>query len=1107
MSAPPPLRLLASTNNARGDLFTRLTKDLFYSFGYDELRMDVHKSGRELDVQGAHRRESKSMVAECKARTDKIGGDELNKFFGALTRERDRQKPTPVVGYFVSISGFRETGREQELETSQQDRVILLDGPDVVDELERSKMIVTRGEAIEKAGRCALHNDLADATLDGVELLGHELGYIWAVFYSRGKERTHVALIHADGTPLATRVAEDVLRAAPKSDAGLSSLCYLQPPSPPPDRQATLEAALNQYLRWLEEDCGYIQLDGLPADSDLSAVRMTLERLFVPLKILPVDRVAQLLPLSGWSENIRVSRTLVVNGTPIDLRLGHPVVAGSRTTNEVKLVPAVSKAFRRLTGEAGVPVGRFLADNHRFSLLAQPGGGKSTLLKRIATAYGRPSRRVEIADDLPDRAWLPLLLRCRDLRESAHRPVRALLGTLGEHAGMNESESRAFRDHIDERLRSGEALLLIDGLDEISDEGARSVFAQHLRTFLSMFPHVGLIVTSREAGFRHVAGVLGSFCQEGRLASFDEGDVERLCVAWHAQVVGETEKVRSEAESLARKIWQNERIRALAENPLLLTTLLVVRRSIGELPTRRVALYGEAVRVLIRTWNTEGFEPMDLDEALTQLCYVACAMLLEGKQRIEHENLLALLRNARIELEAELHCTQLSPEQFIERIEYRSSLLMQTGVESIDGKVQPIYEFRHLTFQEYLAARGFVEEKYPGRDDGKNLADLLDPHFADQAWREVIPLAAVLAGRKAEGLVRRLMEWRINSLRIGKNIGEDADVSHSFERFGACTSLLRQCLADEVQVPAAILRSAFRETLQYTFFDPSVSWVRTVFLGRLGPACREVLDDAYWGGQAGWDSYISALIEAAVVDHFGEQTEAVTDQACQILVNALTSRERLKAGHAACVVARLAEQSGRKLRLEVETEDRFWQFDEALRQLLDASDPPLALTAVWALAAIGLHRRSGQDESARANVLALYRLWRESGSPQLRYFAGIAFSRQPLLERSAVGEELWGDCDGLYDDGGSKMDEAKLMLAWYRGKPWTDADLGKLLIEAGKNHSLLELGVPGPGGPSGYFPHREMLKALDVDLLDAEAVRDRRIGFHPKKRGSAPGPP
>jgi hypothetical protein len=236
----------------------------------------------------------------------------------------------------VALGGFRETGKKQEEETSQQKRTILLDAKQVIEELTRIHILVSHTEAAERAGRCAEHAGLKAAVLDGAELLGHELGYLWAVFYAHGKQRTHFALIRAAGT----------------------------------------------------------------------------------------------------------------------------------------------------------------------------------LLKRLAMAYA-----------------------------------------------------------------------------------------------------------SCEAGFRHVAGVIAGACEQVSLAPFDKNDVWRLCESWHVEVVGDNEKVRSEARQLAATIWNNERIRAPAENPLMLTTLLVVRRCIGELPNRRVELYREAVRVLIRTWNTEGFDPMDLEETHVSYCF------------------------------------------------------------------------------------------------------------------------------------------------------------------------------------------------------------------------------------------------------------------------------------------------------------------------------------------------------------------------------------------------------------------------------------------------------------------------------------------------------
>jgi hypothetical protein len=480
MNSTSEIQLLASTNNERGDLFTRLTKDLFFALGYDNLRLDVHKSGRELDLQGEHRFEPRRVVGECKAHATKMGGAELNKFFGALARERKKHAPTPVAGYFVSLSGFTETGIEQEIETGD-DRIILLDAGKVIAELERCRVIVTRNDAVERAGHCAQHIGLRDAALDGFNLLGHQRGYLWAIFYARGKARTHVALIHADGTPLAESVAREVIEADRLCGGSLCSLQYLAPPMPAPDSIALASKAASDYRRWLGEECGYIHLDGLPADSVLSATRLKLERLFVPLK-------ATLLPKPDDS-------------------------------------PDVKKEL----AETVLPIGDVLARAAHLALLAAPGGGKSTLLKRLATAYAFPERRGEVSDALPDREWLPLILRCRELRDRAHRPIIELLDDIPRHAGMNADECAIFGESSHAALRSGHALLLVDGLDEISDEGARQTFAKHLRTFIAMFPQAALVVTSREAGFRLVAGVVASACEQAKLAPLDEGDVLSLC--------------------------------------------------------------------------------------------------------------------------------------------------------------------------------------------------------------------------------------------------------------------------------------------------------------------------------------------------------------------------------------------------------------------------------------------------------------------------------------------------------------------------------------------------------------------------------------------------
>lgn len=986
MIEAPSIRLLASNNNARGDLFTRLTKDLFFALGYDVLRFDVHKTGREIDIQGEHRHEPKRMIAECKAHAKKIGGDDLNKFFGSLSRERSKTDQTPVTGYFISLSGFRESGMEQELETAEQERIIPINGKKLTEELQRSRVLIDHVSAIERAGRCFEQAGINGPVFNGIELLGHEIGYIWAVTYSHGKETTHVALIHADGTPLSQSIARKIITSDKELGGELHKLSYLAPPTPTSDHASAEKAAIKQYCQWIAQECGCIQLDGLPADTDLSATRLKLEQLFVPLKVvIKADQDANKHPEEDQVETL----------------------------------------------------GAFLETHPHIALLASPGGGKSTLLKRLATAYADPSRRAEVNDALPEREWLPLLIRCRDLQGRERRPILEQLTGLPRHVGMSQEESMAFSGKLLDALRKGRALVLIDGLDEISDEGDRQVFAQNLRTFLGMFPHTALVVTSREAGFRHIAGVIAGSCKQVRLANFDKDDVHSLCESWHVEVVGDTEKVRNDARELASTIWGNARIRRLVENPLLLTTLLIVKRCVGELPRNRVELYRKAIEVLVRTWNVEGYEPLDEGETLAQLSYLACIMMERGEQQIGHNDLIKLLQKARKELEAELMFTKISPSKFVKRIEYRSSVLMQTGHEIIDGTLQAVYEFRHLTFQEYLAARGFVEEQYAGRDDGKDLADLLEPHFEDESWHEVIPLSTVLAGRKAESTIKRLANACATLER------------NELEQQPSQSLILTQCLIDEVQIPPSTLHKALTETGRLASSEFSL---HSLFKGKYGTLLKEITIASFISGKDNWDNFYAAY-SAQYSDIYSEKlAKAEIEERLDALSTQLNSQDRNLKIAAAFSCMSLTFYLHR-ISSDYDISNYREAYDSMTNSLCDmifSDDSPQILPACWALAWIG---ETGvcPDITTPSLLHRLFDLWRSSESKELSRFAAWAFAALPLLERNSIETSIWKDCDDfIREEINSEYNgriQAALVNAWYRQAPWSDAELTELISE------------------------------------------------------------
>ena len=247
---------------------------------------------------------------------------------------------------------------------------------------------------------------------------------------------------------------------------------------------------LQDYRAFLLKDCGQMTIEGVRADMDTAQRRFDLERLFVPLSALP---------------------------TP-------PEIPKSDPLREQKLHEWQDK------NKEPIPFGEVFSPHKQIALLALPGGGKTILLKRLAVAYAEPSRRSASSDALPDVNLTPVLIRCREWRDHIHRPIPTIFKNLpditgqGTLVGLNEALVPLFK--------KGLILLLVDGLDEIHDDGMRTTFVEHLEAFLADNPLTPLVVTSREAGFDLVAPSLARFCKRWRVAPLN-----RTSLA-HSAIIG-----------------------------------------------------------------------------------------------------------------------------------------------------------------------------------------------------------------------------------------------------------------------------------------------------------------------------------------------------------------------------------------------------------------------------------------------------------------------------------------------------------------------------------------------------------------------------------------
>lgn len=715
--------------------------------------MNVHKSGREIDLQAVHRTERKVAIVECKAHKDTIGGDDVNKSVGAIDAERRKFRKAyggfDVVGYFVSLSGFKETAIQQEDDLGN-DRVILLKPEKIVDELIKGRILVSIEQAVASVESLKTKLTL----IDEVNLFAYERGWIWVIKFSEngGQTASHFALVHAEGKPLIKELADEIINLDSQISKKLAGLIYLTPNDDGENSIGKLREARTKYFKYIESECGEIQFEGLPTDKDAGSVRVKLENIFVPLHLNSIDKNKEERPDLKSSER--------------------------------------------------ESIGNILKNHNRLAILAKPGGGKSTLIKRIAVAYAFSTRRKLVDDELPDHKWFPIFIRCRELGDKVSSSITEIINSIPNRAEI-VSCSNQFSFLVSDSLQKGNALLLIDGLDEIAEDRNRIAFVNQLRTFIATYPNINIIVTSREAGFRVIAGSLETYCSQYTLAKLNNAEIEDLTIKWHREIIDDSEKTLNEAKSLAALIIKDYRIKVLAENPLLLTTLLFVKRWVGYLPTKRSLLYQEMIKLLLVTWNVEGHEQLDIDETEPQLAYVAFWMMLNGQQTITEEELRDCLLAARKQMPDILGYTRISVPQFIKSVESRSSLLIMSGHTRLeDGRLTPIYEFLHLSFQEYLTAKAIAEKYVPQAQADKSIFEILEPHIKKENWKEVIPLVAVLA-RKGN---RELINYLIEKSKETAYDKEDERKLRFDEAHPAL--LLGNCIANEIQISPELLDTA-----------------------------------------------------------------------------------------------------------------------------------------------------------------------------------------------------------------------------------------------------------------------------------------------------------
>lgn len=759
------------------------------------------------------------------------------------------------------------------------------------------------------------------------------------------------------------------------------------------------ENLLNEYRGFLLKDCGEMAIEGIRADMETARKRFDLEQLFVPLDLqacpphIPLNDSERDKKLAAWEEKNKKNK----------------------------------------------PFGEVFSRTRGLALLALPGGGKSLLLKRLAVAYSSEERRLRSNDLLPKEDLTPVLIRCREWRDHIKLPIMTLLKKLGDVTGY--SSLAGLGKALVPLLKEGKILLLVDGLDEIHDNADRTIFVENLRRFLDTYKEIRIVVTSREAGFSLVAPCLMEYCELWRVAPLSKYAIELLCQYWHQLMVANVQVGMKEAAALSEQLTGTESLRRLAENPLLLTMLLVVKHGAGRLPPDRVSLYGRAVELLLDTWNIKGHEALSIKEAVPQLSYVALALMRSGQQTATEKELLVLLENARDNVPQIKRYARDTPYEFLKRVELRSSLLLEAGHQFEKGLAIPFYQFRHLTFQEYLAAIAIAEGNYEGFDTRATILKPLADKLAVDEWKEVIPMAAVLAGKQAEPVIAALVK---RSLVIKKKILDGKSFSGKAEWLNnralpSDVSRLVQSLAEEAEAESATITKALNIIV---FFAKGCRTENDWRALACGPYSEELLHQSWllyrnmdWPNET-WlrNSYASLAIFRKPVAYW---LSAIGQKEIIALIED-TSPEKICLGLMTYVGLLWNNVS-----LPVRISSKFMPFIE---ERCNHVSPSVVHVAVWCW---GLTRyRSKSPVAPNIQILdVLLRVWLDESALMTRSLCDMAFSTCDGLSRNdwspfLSAENIKTMRAEVPAEHSSKVSYfGNIFVAFHSGKVWPDEEL------------------------------------------------------------------
>ncbi|WP_394228055.1 NACHT domain-containing protein [Paracoccus marcusii] len=408
---------------------------------------------------------------------------------------------------------------------------------------------------------------------------------------------------------------------------------------------------------------------------------------------------------------------------------------------------------------SGISVINFRRSFYNAVILGDPGGGKTTLTQHICHSLsqqiileaGNPlDKHFDTRDlKLPIRITLRRF-EARVKAESRYNLLDYIKDDL--RAQFSNSDERAMR-FVNQILRTGQSVIIFDGLDEILDVSSRRDVVEAIEGFINQFPACPSLVTSRIVGYAD-APMFAEF-KLFTLSRFNESEIKKYATNFLKAISGKKkDEVKSKVDTFLIQSASNAS--DLRENPLLLGLMIYIFNARGDVPNNRPEIYKECSLLMFEKWDQRRDINFNVpsDFYLVDLFSFLASKIFGDSDAEEGVDAVWLERTLR----------QYFDVWYEDR--GKSVTAARTLVDFITGRawvmceIGPgVFKFTHRTFLEYFFARRVEEESGSVKD---LISNLILPKAAHAEWDVVTHLALQIStfrsGPKSKQALESLLE-------------------------------------------------------------------------------------------------------------------------------------------------------------------------------------------------------------------------------------------------------------------------------------------------------------------------------------------------------------